>query len=90
MSNGGAAAAAAVIQAIRASGVLVEVEPEDFLTIVGRSESPLVVVAEPRWYSPRFKYLASHKGLAFYTKSRVPLDLPRRADIVAARSIWTP
>jgi hypothetical protein len=46
MSAGGAAAAAAAIaQAIKASGVIVRVESEDFLGILTRQREPLVVHA---------------------------------------------
>jgi hypothetical protein len=31
-----------------------------------------------------------YKGLAFYTKSTEPLQLPATAEVIAARSIWTP
>ncbi len=36
---------AAITQAVKASGVIVRVEPEDFLRILQRQEEPLVVQA---------------------------------------------
>jgi hypothetical protein len=41
----GAAAAAAIAQAIKASGVLVRVEPREFSKILNRVKDPLVVTA---------------------------------------------
>ena len=87
---GGAAAAAAIANAIKASGVLVNVTPEDFAAILRRTERPLVVTAEGGFFSTRYKYLTSYKGLAFYTKSPQPLMLPTGAEVVNAKSISIP
>jgi hypothetical protein len=87
---GAASAAAAIANAVKASGVLVKVEPGDFLSILGRMERPLVVAAGKGFLSPGYKYLTSYKGLAFYTKSREPLSLPGAAELVAAKTIWIP
>jgi hypothetical protein len=90
MAAGGAAAAAAIAQAIKASGVLVRMEPDEFLKILGRVEHPLVVVAKGGFFNRGYQYLTSYKGLAFLTKSPDPLMLPPRAEIVQARGIWIP
>ncbi len=92
MSDGGAAAAAAaaVAQAIKASGVLVRVEPEQFTGLVNRQRDPLVVCATGGLLSTNYQYLFSYKGLAFYTKSPDPLPLPTGAEVVTAKSIWIP
>jgi hypothetical protein len=86
----GAAAAAAIAQAIKASGVLVRVDPAEFMKIVGRVPDPLVVAATSGVFSKSYQYLMGYKGLAFYTKSTEPLQLPATAEVIAARSIWTP
>lgn len=92
MAGGAIAAsgAAAIAQALKASGVLVRVEPEEFLKILNRSKDPLVVVAEGGFFSSKYKYLMSYKGLAFFTKSRTPLPLPGGAEVVRAETIWIP
>jgi hypothetical protein len=90
MSAAGAVAAAAVANAIKASGVLVNVTPEDFAAILRRTERPLVVTSEGGFFSTSYKYLTSYKGLAFYAKSRVPLVLPADAEIVRAKGISIP
>lgn len=84
------AVAAAIARAIRASGVVVRVGEKDFLTILGRVERPLVVYAEGGFFSKKYQYLVSHKGLAFYTKSKSQLPLPAGAEVVTASQIWVP
>ena len=86
----GAAVVAAIANAIKSSGVLVSVSPEDFAVIVCRSERPLVVITKGGFFSTSYKYLTSYKGLAFYTKSPVPLILPGDAEVVKAESISIP
>lgn len=84
------AAAAAIANATKASGVVVSVSPENFLAILKRVESPLVVHASGGIFSITYRYLVSYKGLAFYTKSRAPLELPRGTELVQADRIWVP
>jgi hypothetical protein len=92
MNDGGAAAAAvaAMAQAIKASGAIVRVEPQEFVKILGRQDAPLIVYAVGGLLSTNYQYLVSYKGLAFYTKSPEELSLPPRAEVVVARSIWIP
>ena len=91
MSAGAAAAAAAAIaNAIKASGVLVNVSPQDFAAILRRTEKPLVVTAQGGFFSTSYKYLTSYKGLAFYTKSPAPLILPADVELVKANGISIP
>jgi hypothetical protein len=91
MSVDGAAVAAQVTaQAIKASGAIVRVEPEDFLRILARSADPLVVTAPGGFLSSGHEYLHSYKGLAFFTNSPEPLALPEGAEVIAAQRIWIP
>ena len=83
-------AAAVVMQAVRASGVIVQMSPQDFLTILGKSERPLVVAARGRFLMPKYQYLTAYKGLAFYAGSREALRLPQNVELIEARSIWIP
>ncbi|HPU01781.1 MAG: hypothetical protein GX890_06260 [Firmicutes bacterium] len=89
MSNG-AAAAAAIAQAIKASGAIVRVLPEDFRRIVDKVEQPLVVVSVGRFLGTTYHYLTSYKGLIFYTRSREQLLLKGSTEYVHARSIYIP
>ncbi len=89
-AEAGAAAAAAIAKAIKASGVLVRVSPEDFANILRRVEKPLVIYNQGGFFTTKHQYLTSYKGLAFYTKTPDQIDLPRSAEVIMAESIWTP
>jgi hypothetical protein len=95
MSAGGAAgaagaAAAATANAIKASGVLVRLEPAEFLRLLQRQPAPLVVTATARLFRTSYQYLTSYKGLAFFTKSPTPLPLPNGCELIPAGSIAIP
>jgi hypothetical protein len=86
----GGAAAAAIAQAIKASGVIVRLNPDEFRKVMVRVPDPLVVIAQGGVFSTKYQYLTSYKGLAFFTKTNTPLDLPAGAEVVAADRIWIP
>ncbi len=91
MHTGGAAAAAAIAQAIKASGAIVKMQPNDFLQIVYRADDPLVVIATSKVFrKTSYKYITSYKGLAFFAKSSTPLDLGSNVELVHAKTIWIP
>jgi hypothetical protein len=93
VAGGGSAAAiaaAAIAQAIKASGTIVKVEPNDFLTILSKTKKPLVVMSMGGVFSKNYQYLTSYKGLAFFTKSNTPLQLPGDNELVHAKKIWIP
>jgi len=85
-----AAAAAAVANAIKASGAIVQVEPDDFLKILARAKDPLVVTAEGGFFKTKYQYLTSYKGLDFYCMSEEPLPIPAEAELIPAGKIWIP
>lgn len=89
MAAGAAAAAAAIAQAIKASGVLVRLEPPEFLKILARVPEPLIVTATGGFLSTNYQYLFSHKGLCFYTKSPEQLQLPATAELISAKVLDT-
>lgn len=89
-AEGAAAAAAAIAQAIKASGAIVRVPPEDFAQIVARGKAPLVVISAGGFFRKDHQYLSSYKGLAFYARSREPIQLPGDAEVVLADKIWVP
>jgi hypothetical protein len=90
MTSGAAAHAAAIAQAIKASGALVRLEAADFLRLLGKQEEPLVVVARGGLFQPRWQYLMPYKGLVLFTGSPEPVPLPGRAEILEAKRIWIP
>lgn len=89
MTSAGYSAYGAALQAIKASGVLVQVEPTVFLSLVSKVDEPAVVVAYGGTFRKRYQYLTSYKGLAFYTTSPTALPLSR-AELIAAKSIRMP
>jgi len=89
-SAGAASVAAAIANAIKASGVLVRVKPEEFLKIISKAEAPLVVITQGGFFSANFSYLSSYKGLAFYAKSDTELPLPKSVEVISAKKIWIP
>lgn len=84
------AAAAAIAQAIKASGVVVKIDPDEFSKILRLAKDPLIVIAEGGLFGKTYQYMMSYKGLAFFTKSKEVLSLPTGAEVVAAKSIWVP
>ena len=90
MAASGAAVAATIANAIKASGVVVQVTPADFHTILSKVEKPLVVYAKGGFFSTRYQYLVSYKGFAFFTKSSGPILLPAGVETIAAKKIWIP
>ncbi|QDU71941.1 hypothetical protein [Mucisphaera calidilacus] len=87
---GAGAAAAVIAQAIKASGAIVHVQPDDFLTLLDLPDEPLVVHATGGVFRKNHQYIASVKGLAFYTKADVPITLPDHILLVESKQIWIP
>ena len=85
----GAAAQAAMANAIKASGVVVKVEPTDFFVILKKVETPLVVTGRSS-FRKHHQYLTSYRGLAFFTSSAKELVLPPRTEVIRAKSISIP
>jgi hypothetical protein len=86
----GAAAAAHIAQAIKASGAIVRVAPHDFETILSRVDEPLVVTTEGGFFTTNYQYLTAYKGLIFFAKTHTPLNLPAKAEMIRAEKIWIP
>ena len=87
---GGAAAAVAINEAIKASGAIVQVEPAQFLSLLSKTEAPLVVTAKTTFLRTRYKYLTSYKGLIFYAKSATPLELSMGVEVITAKKVSIP
>jgi len=85
-----AAAAAAIANATKASGAIVSMDPESFVKILNKVESPLVVVAKAGFMNKKLRYLTSYRGLFFTTLSRGPIQHPSRTEFITADKIWIP
>jgi hypothetical protein len=85
------AAAAAIANAIKASGAIVRVEPEAFLEILTRAETPLVITNEQKvFFKVQHQYLTSYRGFVFHAKSPTPLTIPDWCEVINAKTIWIP
>ena len=85
------ASAATSLKAIRASGVLIQVDPKEFLSILEKLEAPLIVKARNKFFlSITYHYLFIYKGFAIFTESKQPLQLSENFDLIEAENIWTP
>jgi hypothetical protein len=89
-NTGAIAAAAAAAQAIKASGAIVRVAPEEFRKLLNQNPDGLVVHAVGGLFGSRHKYLMGYKGLVFNTSAGEPISLPPRLQVVEARKIWVP
>jgi len=99
-AGAGAAAAqqAALAQATRAMGPIVELEANDWLDLVRSMASPVVVhgIHEPfkigSWRLARqaHRYLVPFYGLFLYTQVHDPLTLPDGITLIEAKRLWVP
>jgi hypothetical protein len=89
-AEGAAVIAAMIAEAVKASGTVVRIEPDEFMKILGRIEKPLVIYAEGGLISTNHQYMVSYKGFAFYTKADEEIQLPNGVEVVVADKIWIP
>ncbi len=91
---GGAAAAAAIaamIQATKAMGVIVKMEPDQWRRLLDRvGTETLIVRGTRRVFRTYYQYLFSYRGLAFYTETKEEMNLPGSIESVNAKNIWLP
>jgi hypothetical protein len=90
MSGAAAAGAAAAVRAIKASGAIVRVEPDEFRKLVDQNTQGLVVHSTGGFFSAKHKYLMGYRGLAFYTAANDPIHVPSTCQVVEASRIWIP
>jgi hypothetical protein len=90
MAVGGAAIAAAIANAVKASGVVVRVDEVQFQKILRKVDRPLVIYSEGGVFSTSYYYAVSYKGFAFHTKSASPIVLPSGTETVVTKKLWMP
>ncbi len=81
---------AAIANAIKASGVVVRMEPDQFQQLLYRMTQPLVVVALGGLLKKKYQYLVAYRGLAFFTASVEQIHLPGGCEVIEAKQIWVP
>ncbi len=90
MNGGGAAAAAAIANAIKASGAIVRLKEEDFIKVISRAENPVIIISRGGFMKKDFDYLLAYKGFVFYVRSKEELNLPGDCEVISAQQIWIP
>ncbi len=90
IGGGAAAAYAEMVNATKASGAIVKVEPNVFEQLANKTAEPLIVYSEGGFFSRNYKYLMNYKGLFFFTKSPSQLALPAQTELIRAKKIWVP
>ena len=87
---GAVAAAAAISNAIKASGAIVRIEPDDFSNLIAKVDNALVIESKGGVFSTHYKYLSSYKGFVFYCKSKDKLSFSSRHEVMQSQKIWVP
>jgi hypothetical protein len=85
-----AAVAAAINEAIKASGAIVRLEPVDFERMLGRMEDALVICTESGRLKTKYEYMTSYRGFVFYTKTTEEIRVPDRCEAIKAKKMWIP
>jgi len=76
------------IAAQRTMGAMVFVEPEEFVSVLERAESPVLVAAQAKvFFSISYTYLLPYKGLVFRTKTKTPLNVNDDVEVIVAKHI---
>ena len=76
--------------ALRMSGVFVKLQPEDFQNLLNRNEGLAVVTTSTRFFGTTFTYVTAYKGLVFFCKSKNPLSVASRHEIINAQTVSLP
>ncbi len=87
---GSAAYITLVANAIKACGTVIRVEPDEFIKLVSRQETPLIVIHAGGLFSTSYKYMTSYRGLAFHCKSPTELRLPEKTELIHASKMSIP
>ncbi len=90
MNGGGAAAAAAIANAIKASGAIVKLKEEDFIKVISRADNPVIIISRGGFMKKDFDYLTAYKGFVFYVRTKKGINLPGDSEIISAQQIWIP
>ena len=88
--SAGAAAQQAISKAIKASGAIVKIDSNEFIGLLSKMDSALVIESPGGFLSSKIKYLTSYKGFIFHTKSKEKLSIPSRHELIIASRIWVP
>lgn len=76
--------------ALKMNGVFVKLERYDFQNLLNRNDNLAVVVYQNNFFGTTFTYVTSHKGLAFFCKTKEQLSIPGKHEIFNAASLALP
>ena len=83
--------AAEEYKAIAARGVIVQIESDEFIKIIHKVESPLIVIAQGKnLFKGKFMFLTYYKGLLFYTENEHLLQFPASIEVIEVNRMWIP
>ncbi len=87
----GAAAQAAIQQAIKASGTLVKIEANDFSRLISKLDDALVIENVGKGlFNEFYRYCVSYKGFVFYCRTSQAISIPSRLEKINVKRIWLP
>lgn len=87
---GVAAARQAIQNAIKASGAIIKIDPDDFSGLMAKMGNALVAEAPAGVFTKVWKYMTSYKGFLFYTQAKDRLSIPNRYEPIRSRKIRLP
>ena len=70
-------------------GTGVHVKCEDFITILSKSEDPLVIMTAEGLFTKIYKYATAYKGFVFFTESLDKLHFGKEIELIQALSLST-
>ena len=78
------------IQARKAYGSIVRIEPNIFLELLSLQQQPLVVQGSGGFFASHYRYIMSYQGITFFAKSNKKLELPANAKIIETKKVFVP
>lgn len=88
---GAAAAQAAIQEAIKASGAIVKIEPNEFSNLISKMDDGIVIEkGDNGFFDSGYKYSTSYKGFIFYCKSKNQITILSKLEKIKAKRIWVP
>lgn len=77
--------------AMSGCGMMVRVEPDDFLGFLARQAGGLVVHSDKKgWFCAKYRYMSPYRGVVLVTEAPTPLSIPSDFELIQAKSIWVP
>jgi hypothetical protein len=85
-----ASAANAIANAVKASGAIIKLEPDEFSKILSKTTDPLIVVSPTGFKKRKTRYLFSWKGFVFFCETKKQVIFPKGTKTILSNKIWVP